>query len=322
MKYLITGAAGFIGFHLANKLSKRSKVIGVDNHNNYYSKKIKEDRVSLLKKNKNYTHIKLDLRNKNKFDQICKKFKVDFIIHLAAQAGVRYSLENPEAYLKNNINYFFNVLDVAKNNKVNGFLFASTSSVYGKQKIKILDEELKTDNPLSIYAATKKADEIISSAYSHLYSFPIVGLRFFNVYGPWGRPDMALYKFTKNILLNKKIDVFNYGNHNRDFTFIDDIVDGIVCTIDVLKKNKGKKYFSVFNLAAGKPISLKKFIQILENQLGIVAKKNFLPMQIGDVENTFGSIKKSKKIGYKPKTRIVDGIKIFIDWFKKYNKLK
>ncbi len=322
MIYLITGSAGFIGFHLAKKLSKKYKVIGIDNHNSYYSKKIKADRVKLLKKNKNYIHIKLDLKNKNKFDKVCKKFKVNFIIHLAAQAGVRYSLQNPEAYIKNNINYFFNVIDVAKDNKINGFLFASTSSVYGKQKKRILDEELKTDSPLSLYAATKKADEIISSAYSQLYSFPIVGLRFFNVYGPWGRPDMALYKFTENILLKKKIDVFNYGNHNRDFTFIDDIISGIICAIDLVKKKKKTKYFSIYNLAAGKPISLGKFIKILEKQLGIIAKKRFLPMQTGDVENTFGSIKKLKKIGYQPKTNINDGIKKFVDWFKKYKNIR
>ncbi len=322
MIYLITGSAGFIGFHLAKKLSKKYKVIGIDNHNSYYSKKIKADRVKLLKKNKNYIHIKLDLKNKNKFDKVCKKFKVNFIIHLAAQAGVRYSLQNPEAYIKNNINYFFNVIDVAKDNKINGFLFASTSSVYGKQKKRILDEELKTDSPLSLYAATKKADEIISSAYSQLYSFPIVGLRFFNVYGPWGRPDMALYKFTENILLKKKIDVFNYGNHNRDFTFIDDIISGIICAIDLVKKKKKMKYFSIYNLAAGKPISLRKFIKILEKQLGIIAKKRFLPMQTGDVENTFGSIKKLKKIGYQPKTNINDGIKKFVDWFKKYKNIR
>ena len=237
--YLISGSAGFIGFHLSLKiLSKGFKVIGVDNLNNYYDVKLKRDRNKILKKNKNFIFKKVDIKNYSGLEKIFKKYNIDPVIHLAAQAGVRYSLKNPKSYVYNNINGFFNILDISKNFKIKKFIYASTSSIYGIQKKYPLKENFETDNPIQLYAATKKSNEIIAASYSNLYKMRTIGLRFFTVYGPWGRPDMALFRFTRNILSGKPIHVFNRGKHSRDFTYVDDIVDGIYKIL--VFKNKKK----------------------------------------------------------------------------------
>ena len=256
MKILITGSAGFIGFHLSSKiLSKGFKVIGIDNLNSYYDVKLKKDRNNILKKNKNFIFKKVDIKNYNALEKIFKKYKIDIVIHLAAQAGVRYSLKNPKSYIDNNISGFFNILDISKNFKIKKFIYASTSSIYGTQKKYPLKEKFETSNPIQLYAATKKSNEVIATSYNHLYKIRTIGLRFFTVYGPWGRPDMALFKFTKNILKGKPIHVYNHGKHSRDFTYVDDIVGGI---FKILTSRDKKKVNSIYNIGYGKEIPLLK----------------------------------------------------------------
>ena len=315
--YLISGSAGFIGFHLSLKiLSKGSKVIGVDNLNNYYDVKLKKDRNNILKKNKNFIFKKVDIRNYNRLEKIFKKYKIDSVIHLAAQAGVRYSLKNPKSYIYNNINGFFNILDISKNFKIKKFIYASTSSIYGVQKKYPLKEKFETNNPIQLYAATKKSNEIIAASYSNLYKMTTIGLRFFTVYGPWGRPDMALFKFTRNILGGKAIHVFNRGKHSRDFTYVDDIVDGIYKIL--VSKNK-KNINNIYNIGYGKEISLLKYISLIEKFLRKKAKKKLLPLQKGDVIKTHSDtnlIKKDYK--YIPRTKVENGVKNFIEWYISY----
>ena len=317
--YLITGSAGFIGFHLSYKfLSKGFKVIGIDNLNNYYDVQLKKKRNNILKKNKNYFFKKIDIKNYKSLETVFKKNKIHKVIHLAAQAGVRYSLKNPRSYIDNNINGFFNILELSKNYKVKKFVYASTSSIYGSQKKFPLKENLNTDNPIQLYAATKKSNELMATSYSHLYKMHTVGLRFFTVYGPWGRPDMALFKFTKNIIKGKPIEVFNKGKHVRDFTYIDDIVDGIIKVV-LDKKNKfGSK---IFNIGNGKKIKLLKYIQLIEKNLKKKARKKFLPLQKGDVYKTHSDTRLIKKyFNYNPKTGVNHGIKKFIEWYISYFK--
>ena len=246
--YLITGSAGFIGFHLSKKLlSEGFNVLGVDNLNNYYDQKIKQDRNNILKKYKNYRFNKIDIKDYKKLDRIFKKNSIHGVVNLAAQAGVRYSLKNPRSYIENNINGFFNILELSKKYRVKKFIYASTSSIYGLQKKFPLKENFNTDNPIQLYAATKKSNELMATSYSHLYKMDTIGLRFFTVYGPWGRPDMALFKFTKNIIKGKPIEVFNKGKHERDFTYVDDIVNGIFNIINNKKSRFGAKIFNIGN---------------------------------------------------------------------------
>ena len=319
--FIITGSAGFIGFHLALKLLKKGyKVIGIDNLNNYYDVKLKKDRNKILKKFKNYVFKKIDIRNIKNLDKVFKKRKIYCVIHLAAQAGVRYSLMNPKSYIDNNILGFFNVLDTLKKNKVKKFVYASTSSIYGLQKKFPLKERFNTDNPIQLYAATKKSNEVMSASYSYLYKIDTIGLRFFTVYGPWGRPDMALFKFTKNILNGKPIDIFNKGKHVRDFTFVEDIVNGIFKIIVSNKINLGSK---IYNIGNGKKISLMKYIELIEKNLKKKSKKKYLSLQKGDVIKTHSDTRLLKKdYNYYPNTSVENGVKKFIDWYISYFKNK
>lgn len=317
-KILITGAAGFIGFNLSNKLKKKYKVLGIDNINNYYSPFLKKNRIYNLI-SKNFKFKKVDIKNYKILETTFKNFKPEIIINLAAQAGVRYSLKNPKVYLDNNINGFFNILELSKKYKVKHLLFASSSSVYGKNKDKILKISSNTDKPISFYAFTKKANELMAHYYSHMFKLKITGLRLFTVYGPWGRPDMSLYKFVKNILKRKSINIFNHGKHQRSFTYIDDAINQISKLIEL----KEKKLFNIYNIGGAKPIKLLTFIKLIEKNLNIKGSYNFLPIQKGDVEKTNADISKTiKKTKISPKIDIDSGIKKFIDWYKKFNSIK
>ena len=316
-KYLITGSAGFIGFHLSKKLlSEGFTVIGVDNLNNYYDQKLKKNRNKILEKYTNYKFNKIDIKNYSKLESIFKKNKFDCIINLAAQAGVRYSLINPKSYIENNVVGFFNVIDLTKKYKVKNIIYASTSSIYGIQSKFPIKENFDTSNPTQLYAATKKSNEVIAASYSKLYNINTIGLRFFTVYGPWGRPDMAPIKFTKNIIQGKSIEVFNRGKHSRDFTFVEDIVDGI---FKIIKKKKKVSKNKIYNIGNGKKVSLIEFIKLIEKNLNKKAKKKFLPLQKGDVFKTHSSTKLLKKdYGYVSKTSINNGVKKFINWYLSY----
>ena len=336
MSILITGSAGFIGSELAYKLLKtRLKIIGVDNHNNYYDSRLKNKRVSRLKKFKNYKHYKFDILNQNKLLNICKKHKVRKVIHLAGQAGVRYSLVDPSSYLDSNIVGFFNVLNVCKILKMDKLLYASTSSVYGLNKKLPFSENDNTDHPISFYSATKKCNEIMAHSYSYLYNIKTIGLRFFTVYGPWGRPDMALFKFVDDILKNKKIKVYNKGDHIRDFTYIDDITDGIIKLLKLdLKKDLNfnlKKPspsssicpWRIYNIGSNKKIKLMEFIHVIEKILNKKAKIQYLPLQKGDVKTTYANISKIKSDAkYKPSTDLYKGVSKFINWYLNYYNYK
>ena len=321
MKILITGSAGFIGYHLAKYLlkDKKHKIFGLDSLNSYYSLSLKKNRLKELLKFKNFKFFKINLKNKTKTTPLFEKNKFDIVIHLAAQAGVRYSVQNPQSYLDNNIISFFNILDLARKFKIKHFIFASTSSVYGDQPKFPTHENCNTDKPLSFYAATKKSNEVLAHSYSNIFKLPCTGLRFFTVYGPYGRPDMALFKFTKNILKNRKIELFNSGNHDRDFTYIDDICEFIVRILN--KPLNDKIPFNVINLGNGKSRKLKDYISNLEKSLGKKSIKINLKLQKGDILKTHADIKKiAKKTKYKPKTKIEDGITKFVDWYKSYYK--
>ena len=342
MKILITGAAGFIGFHLAKRLIERGdEVVGLDNINDYYDVNLKYGRLKesgidkeKIKYNKlvhsakypNYKFIKLNLEDKENIDKLFKEEKFDKVCHLAAQAGVRYSLTNPDAYIQSNIVGHMNILEAVRHNDVKALSYASSSSVYGLNKKQPFSTDDNVDHPISLYAATKKADELMSHTYSYLYNIPTTGLRFFTVYGPWGRPDMALFKFVKNILEDKPIDVYNYGEMQRDFTYIDDIVEGIVRVIDNPPKGnpnwEGRASesiapYKVYNIGNGSPVKLMDFIEAIEKILGKKAKKNLLPMQPGDVPSTYADTRALEKdLGYKPYTDIREGIAKFIEWYK------
>ena len=322
MNILITGCAGFIGYHLSSKIlkNKKSIIFGVDNINNYYDINIKKDRLENLRQNINFKFYKVDLLEFDKLNKIIKKNKINYIIHLAAQAGVRYSIENPSTYFKSNVEGFFNILEISKINKIKHLIYASTSSVYGDNKEFPLNENHKTDSPLSFYAATKKSNEVMAHSYSYIYKIPTTAVRFFTVYGPFGRPDMALFKFTKNILDNKKIELFNGGLHDRDFTYIDDIVAGIFSLIK--KPPKSKIPYSIFNIGNGKPQKLLNYLKNIEKYLNKKAKIKKLPLQVGDIVKTHADIKKLKKYSnYSPKTNIEKGIMKFIEWYKEYYKI-
>ena len=324
MNILITGAAGFIGFHTSIKLlEKDHKVYGIDSLNNYYSVKIKKDRLKLLKKlgKKNFCFFKNNLTNENYIIKIIKKYKISVIIHLAAQAGVRHSLKNPMDYVKNNIIPTTNLLEACKKTrKIKHFLLASTSSVYASSTKTPFNENDPADFPLQFYAATKRSTELMAHSYSHLYNIPFTILRFFTVYGPYGRPDMALFKFTKNIIKNQSIELFNKGRHLRDFTYVDDIVDGI---FSLIKKHSVKSIpYEIFNIGNGSPKKLLDYLKFIEKNLKRKAKIKKLPLQTGDIIKTHSDIKKLKKLtGYNPKININIGIKKFIEWYKDYYKV-
>ena len=330
-KLFITGSSGFIGFHVAKRyLDKGFKVYGFDSMNNYYDVKLKRSRLNILKKYKNFSFTKGNLENQKKLNSSINKFKPSIIIHLAAQAGVRYSIENPKIYLNSNIIGTFNIIECAKKLKIKHLIIGSSSSVYGANKKFPFQEIDKTDRQISFYAATKKSTENIAHSYSSLWKIPITVLRFFTVYGPWGRPDMAYFKFTKNILRGKKIDVYNKGKMYRDYTYIDDIVDGIVkLTNKIPKLNSSKKYkndsishvapIRTLNIGNTKKVLLSDFISAIEKILNKKAVKRFLPMQKGDVYSTLSDSSLLRRItGYNPKTKYKDGIKKFLNWYLDY----
>ena len=318
LKILITGAAGFIGYHLSRSLLEDGiMVFGVDSLNNYYDEKLKEQRLKRLKGFKNFTFKKIDLIDEKKLNNVFLNFNPSIVIHLAAQAGVRYSIENPRAYLDSNLIGFHNVIEQCRRCKINKLIYASSSSIYGLNEKIPFSVNDKTDYPVSLYGATKKSNELVAHAYSHLYGVKTIGLRFFTVYGPWGRPDMAYFSFTKKIIEGRKIEVFNHGNMQRDFTYIDDIVDGIRNTID-------KDFnFEIFNLGNSKSEDLMTMIRIIEKELNINAKIVFKDMQAGDVFKTYADIKKSSKmLEFKPKVSLQVGLKRTIDWYKSFIGLK
>ena len=317
MNILITGVAGFIGFHLAKRLlKKRFKVIGIDNLSSYYDVNLKKNRLKEIQSFKNFSFVKADVHNKNLMKKL-GKYNFEYIINLAAQAGVRHSFKDPYSYIDSNIMGQLNILEIVKKKNVKNFIYASSSSVYGGNKELPFSVKHRVDNPVSLYAASKKSCELITECYSRLFKIKSIGLRFFTVYGPWGRPDMATFIFTKKILEKKKINIFNFGKMKRDFTYIDDIIDGIEGSLNF--KSKKDWFHKIYNLGNSNSENLLEFINIIESNLGIEAKKNFLPMQPGDVQETFADISESKRdLKFFPKTRVQDGIPKFIDWYKKY----
>jgi len=332
LRVLVTGSAGFIGFSLALKLLKKDiEVIGIDNHNDYYDTSLKDKRISILEKYNNYSHYKNNIADKEFLKNLFKGRKPNIVVNLAAQAGVRYSIKNPYAYIDSNIQGFVNILEECRHNNVSNLIYASSSSVYGSNTSMPFDIHQNVDHPLSLYAATKKSNELMAHTYSHLYNLPTTGLRFFTVYGPWGRPDMALFKFTKNILLGKKIEVFNFGKHKRDFTYIDDITEGLWRIInkpaepnpnwDSNNPDPGSSNapWRIYNIGNNKPIDLMDYINAIENSLNKKAKIEFLPLQPGDVEITYADVEDLiKDFDYKPKTDIKDGIDNFVFWYKDF----
>lgn len=319
MKILVTGCAGFIGFHLSKLLctNLNCKVFGIDNINNYYDINLKTDRIKILKKNKNFFFKKIDISNKKSLFNNFKKHKYDRVINLAAQAGVRNSISDPDTYVQSNLIGFFNILEACKTFKIEHLLTASTSSVYGQNNKFPLKEDFNTDFPLSFYAATKKSNEVMAYSYSNIFKLPITVMRFFTVYGPYGRPDMALFKFTDGIINKRKIDVFNKGNHVRDFTYIDDVTNSIKLLINKIPNHKVP--YEIYNISSANPKKLQYFIKLIEQNINLKAKKNYKALQKGDVVKTFGSNKKIiNKIKFKPKTKITEGIKKFISWYNDY----
>jgi len=312
LEVLVTGTAGFIGFHTAKKLlDEGNRVIGIDYMNNYYDIRLKEKRNNILLENKNYTFYKQNICNYKKIDDIMKKEKPQAIIHLAAQAGVRYSLTNPWAYKNSNSLGTLNIFEGAKNNNIKRVIFASSSSVYGLNNKIPFSEEDKTDAPISPYAASKKYNELLAHSYNHLYDIETAGLRFFTVYGPWGRPDLALFKFVKNILLDKPIELYNNGEMGRDFTYVDDIVSGITGAL-----NKKDLKYEIYNLGGDNPVKLMKFVELIQENIVKKVVINYMPMQPGDVKETYADISKARReIGYEPKIDIKEGISIFCSWF-------
>ena len=336
MKIIVTGTCGFIVFHVSKKLLDLNyKVVGLDNLNNYYDVKLKKDRLKLLKKYKKFKFHKVDIEKANLVKNIFKKNKPDIVVNLAAQAGVRYSLLKPFSYIKSNLVGFFNILSLSKEFNVKNFVYASSSSVYGANKNFPFVEKNIADHPIQLYAATKRSNEIMAHSYSALYNLPTTGLRFFTAYGPWGRPDQALFIFTKNILQNKKINLFNKGNHSRDFTYISDIVDGIVLAVkNPAKKNrKWNPYkpdpsssiypFRIYNIGSNKRTNLIEYLKLLEKFLNKKAKINYLPLQKGDVVDVFSKTDNIKKeLKYTPKVQIEEGVNNFVNWFKHYYRVK
>ena len=327
-KILVTGAAGFVGFHLSKKLlANGESVIGIDNLNDYYDISLKQARLEQLFNYKNFQFFQLDLANRSKVDELFTSFRPEIVAHLAAQAGVRYSLTHPHAYVDGNLVGFTNILEGCRHAKVKHFVYASSSSVYGANtKIPFAVGD-NVDHPISLYAATKRANELMAYTYSHLYQIPTTGLRFFTVYGPWGRPDMAYFSFTKSILSRKPIKVFNHGKMRRDFTYIDDIVEGITRVIKKIPQSdstveKKPAPYKIYNIGNNQPVNLIDFIETLEKHLGIKAQKEFLPMQPGDVPETYADIDDLiRDTGFKPSTSLEVGLKHFVEWYRSYYKV-
>ncbi|WP_329906861.1 NAD-dependent epimerase [Serratia quinivorans] len=336
MKFLVTGAAGFIGYHTAERLlAAGHQVVGIDNLNDYYDVGLKMARLDLLADKPAFRFIKLDLADREGMAQLFAEHQFQRVIHLGAQAGVRYSLDNPLAYADSNLIGHLNVLEGCRHNKVEHLLYASSSSVYGLNRKLPFATEDSVDHPISLYAATKKANELMSHSYSHLYGLPTTGLRFFTVYGPWGRPDMALFKFTKAILAGESIDVYNHGEMHRDFTYIDDIAEAIVrlqavipqanatWTVEQGSPATSSAPYHVYNIGNSSPVKLMEYISALEQALGIEARKNMLPMQPGDVLDTSADTAELYRvIGFKPETSVEEGVKRFVEWYKSFYKVQ
>lgn len=336
MKILITGAAGFIGFHLSKKLLDQSyQIIGIDNLNDYYDPNLKQSRLEILGKYNNFNFHKVDLKDKAAVDNIFETYQPTHVINLAAQAGVRYSIENPYAYVDSNLTGFMNILEACRNYPVEHLLYASSSSVYGGNKVAPFSTNHNVDHPVSLYAATKKSNELMAHTYSHLYAIPTTGLRFFTVYGPYGRPEMAYFSFTKDILAGKPIKVFNHGKMERDFTYIDDIVEGIVKLIDKAptankewdesKDDLSTSFapYKIYNIGNNNPVQLMRFINALESALGKEAEKVYMDMQPGDVLRTYADVSDLERdINFKPSTSIEDGLQKFVQWYMEYYKVE
>ncbi len=335
MKILVTGSAGFIGSAVTLQLLARGdEVVGIDNHNNYYDPAIKEARLTRFAEHPNYTHFRIDIANRQAIDQIFKTFKPQRVINLAAQAGVRYSIENPYAYIDSNIVGFTHILEGCRHYGVDHLVYASSSSVYGANTKMPFSVHQNIDHPLSLYAASKKANELMAHTYSHLYGLPTTGLRFFTVYGPWGRPDMALFKFTKAILAGNSIQVFNFGKHRRDFTYVDDIVNGVIRVVDkpatsnlswdgnLPDPGTSKAPWRVYNIGNNNPVELLDYIKVLEAILGKKATLELLPLQPGDVPDTFANVDDLvSDFDFKPTTPIEEGIERFVVWYREYFKV-
>jgi UDP-glucuronate 4-epimerase len=332
MKLLVTGAAGFIGFHVCQTLLKRGdEIVGIDNINDYYDISLKEARLERLAAESNFSFHKVDLTEKEKISSLFIEYSFDAVINLAAQAGVRYSITNPEAYIESNIVGFLNILEACRHNEIEHLVYASSSSVYGMNGSMPFSIHDNVDHPISLYAASKKSNELMAHTYSHLYNLPTTGLRFFTVYGPWGRPDMACFLFTKAITEGRPIQVFNNGEMRRDFTFIDDIVNGIIKVVDkpaqknnswnAMEPDPGTSSapYRIYNIGNNTPVALKDFIAILEKEIGIEAIKEYLPLQDGDVVATFADIEDLRNdLGYQPLTNIASGLKQFVEWYKEF----
>ena len=332
MHILVTGAAGFIGSALALKLLERGDTVhGVDNLNDYYDVTLKKARLERLSTREKFSFEKLDIADRAEMGSLFARYKFDAVMNLAAQAGVRYSIENPHAYIESNIVGFCNILEGCRHSKVGHLVFASSSSVYGANTRLPFSEHDNIDHPISLYAATKKANELMAHTYAHLYGLPTTGLRFFTVYGPWGRPDMALFKFTKNILEGKAIEVFNNGNMIRDFTYVDDIVEGVVRVMDLPAEPdpawnsaapdpaRSRAPYRIYNIGNNKPVQLMRYIEVLERALGKKAQIEMLPMQPGDVPATTADVSALESdIGYRPKTTVEEGVPRFVEWYRRY----
>jgi UDP-glucuronate 4-epimerase len=331
-KVLVTGAAGFIGFHLCRRLMEEDDdVVGLDSLNDYYDVKLKADRLKQIEGRKRFSFLKLDLADRKSMAELFSKETFDVVVNLAAQAGVRYSLVNPHAYIDNNISGFLNILEGCRHHPVKHLVFASSSSVYGANTKMPFSVHQNVDHPVSLYGATKKANELMAHAYSSLFNIPCTGLRFFTVYGPWGRPDMVLFLFTRAILQGKPIDVFNYGKMQRDFTYIDDIIEGVVRVMGKIPEpgdnfdgahpdpGSGSGPYRLYNIGNNHPVELVRFIEVLEDCLGKKAEKNLLPMQPGDVPATFADVDDLlRDVGFKPSTPLEAGVKRFVDWYRTY----
>ena len=332
MKILLTGAAGFIGFHTARALLARGdEVVGVDNLNAYYDPKLKSARLAILEREAGFRFNKLDIADREATQQLFDGETFQRVVHLAAQAGVRHSIENPHAYVHSNVTGFLHALEGCRQQKIEHLVYASTSSVYGANTSMPFSERQNVDHPLTLYAATKKANELMAHSYSSLYGLPTTGLRFFTVYGPWGRPDMALFVFTRKILAGQPIDVFNGGHHQRDFTYVDDIVKGVIATLDHVAMpdpawnsaapdpGASSAPYKVYNIGNQTPVPLLRYIEVLEQCLGRKAQKNFMPLQLGDVPDTFADVEAlARDVGYRPSTAIEEGVSRFVEWYLDY----
>jgi UDP-glucuronate 4-epimerase len=333
MRILVTGTAGFIGAALTERLLARGdEVLGIDNHNDYYDPSLKEARLTRFASHPSYTHLRVDLAHAEAVNRAFSEFQPQRVANLAAQAGVRYSLKNPQAYVQSNLVGFVNVLEACRYGKVEHLVYASSSSVYGANRKMPFAVEDAVDHPVSLYAATKKANELMAHTYSHLYELPTTGLRFFTVYGPWGRPDMSPILFADRIMRGEPLDVFNYGNHSRDFTYIDDIVEGVIRTLDhvaqpdtsydPLLPNPGTSNapYRVYNIGNDQPVQLMRFIELMEQNLGRTVEKRLLPMQPGDVPDTWADVSALRRdVGYAPNTSIEEGVKRFAEWYREYH---